>query len=72
MHHAPITEAHLMLGRVHIDIDHRRIDFQKQHKGRMTTIKQHVAVGLTHRMGDQLVAHHTTVHIEILQVGLAP
>ena len=70
MHHATIAKAHLMLSRMHIDIDHRRINFQKQQKGWMAAIKQHVPVGLTHRMGDQLVAHHAAIDVEVLQVRL--
>ncbi len=71
VNHAPVTEAHFVLGRVDVDIDGGRVDLQKQHKGRMPTIEQHVAVGLAHGMGDQLIAHHAAVNVEILQVGLA-
>ena len=66
MHHAPVTETHFMLGRVDVDVNYRRIDLQKQHKGRMTTVEQHIAIGLAHRVGHQFVAHHAPIHIEIL------
>ena len=69
--HATVAETHLVLGRVHVDVDHARIDLEEQHEGRVATVEQHVAVGLAHGMGDQLVAHHAAVDIEILQVGLA-
>ncbi|MNZ74185.1 hypothetical protein D3C78_926280 [compost metagenome] len=69
--HAAVAETHLVLGRVHVDVDHRRIDLEKQHEGRMAAVVQHVAIGLAHRVGDQLVAHHAAVDIEVLQVGLA-
>ncbi|MCY1374641.1 hypothetical protein D9M69_619940 [compost metagenome] len=71
VNHAPFTEAHFVLGRVHVDIDAGRIDFEKQHEGRVPTIEQHVAIGLAHRVGDQFVAHGTAIDEEILQVGLA-
>ncbi|MNZ95691.1 hypothetical protein D3C78_1148560 [compost metagenome] len=71
VHHATVAETHLVLGRVHVDIDHRRIDLEEQHEGRVTAVVQHVAIGLAHRVGDQLVAHHAAVHVEILQVRLA-
>ena len=71
VHHAPVTKAHLVLGRVHVHVHAGGVDLQKQHEGRVPTIEQHVAVGLTHRVGDQLVAHGTAVDEEVLQVGLA-
>ena len=70
MHHAPIAKAHLMLGGVNVDVHHPRIEFEKEHEGRMPAVEQHVAVCLAHRMGDQLVADHPTIHTEILQIRL--
>ena len=70
MHHAPITETHLVLGRVHVDVDHRRVQFEEQHKGRVATVEQHIPIGLAHRVGHQLVADHATIDTEILQIGL--
>lgn len=37
----------------------------------MPTIEQHVTVGLTHSVGDQLVAHCAAIDEEVLQVCLA-
>lgn len=71
MHHAPITEAHFVLGGVHVDVYHRRVDFKEQHKRGVAPVEQHVAIRLAHRMGHQLVAHRTAIHKEILQVRLA-
>ncbi|VFT25795.1 Uncharacterised protein [Pseudomonas aeruginosa] len=71
MDHPAVTEANFVLGRVHVDVHHRRIDFEEQHEGRMPAVVQHVAISLAHRVGDQLVAHHAPVHIEVLQVRLA-
>jgi hypothetical protein len=71
MHHAPVTEAHFVLGRVHVDVDRRRINLEKQREGRVTAVEQHVAIGLTHRVGDQFVAHRAAIHKEVLQIRLA-
>lgn len=71
MHHAPITEAHFVFGGVHVDVHHRRVDLEEQHKRRVPPIEQHIAVRLAHRMGYQLVAHCTAVHKKVLQVRLA-
>ncbi len=71
VHHAAVAKAHLVLGRMDVDVHRRRVDFQEQHEGRMPAVEQHVAVGLAHRVGDQLVAHHAPVDVEILQVRLA-
>src|SRR3546814_8063994 len=46
-----------LLGRVHVDVHHRGVDFEKQHEGRMPTVEQHVAIGLAYRVGHQFVAH---------------
>ncbi|MNL13100.1 hypothetical protein D3C87_1339920 [compost metagenome] len=60
-----------MLGRVHVDVDARRIDLEKQHERRVPTIEQHVAISLAHRVSHQFVAHGAAVDEEILQVRLA-
>ena len=70
VHHASITEAHFVLGRVNVDVDHRRVNLKKQHKRWVPTVEQHIAIRLTHCVGYQLVAHRSPVDIEILQVGL--
>ena len=72
MYQAPITEAHLMLGRVHIDIDYRRVDFQVEHKDRVTAAKQHITVSLTNGVSHQPVADHTAIDEKVLVIGLGP
>ena len=57
---------------MHIHINARRIQLEKQHKSRVTAMKQHIAIGLPDGVGNQLVADHPTVHKEILQICLAP
>ena len=56
---------------MHIHINARRIQLEKQHKSRVTAMKQHIAIGLPDGVGDQLVADHPTVHEEVLQICLA-
>ena len=72
MHAATIAKTYFVLGRMHIHIDQRRIQFQIQNKGRMTAIEQHIAVGLSHRMSDQAVTDVATVDVEMLQICLTP
>jgi hypothetical protein len=71
MHHAPVTEAHFVLGRVHVDVDAAGSTSKEQHEGRMPAVEQHVAIGLAHRVGHQLVAHRAAIDEEVLQVRLA-
>ena len=47
---ARIAEAHLDLGRVHVDVDAARIDFQKKQVSRLPLAVQLVAVGFAHRV----------------------
>src|SRR5699024_4578118 len=72
VYQAPIAEAHLMLGRVHIDIDYRRVDFQVEHKDRVTAAKQHITVSLTNGVSHQPVTYHPTIDKEVLVIGLGP
>ncbi len=71
VHLAAVAEAHLVFGGMDVDVHHRRIHFQEQHEGRVAAVVENVAIGLAHRMGDQLVAHHAAVDIEVLQIRLA-
>jgi hypothetical protein len=66
-----ITEADFVLGGMHIDVDHRRLQLEVKHKSRMAAVKQDVPVSLLHRMRDQLVANHTTVNEKVLKISLA-
>ena len=67
-----ITETHLGLGRMHIDVDGCRVDLQKQAVSRITATVQHVLPGFTQRMGEQFVAHETAIHIAILCIAARP
>jgi hypothetical protein len=46
VHQPRFAEAHFVLGRVHVDVDPARIEFQEQHVGRLAAMEQHVGVGL--------------------------
>ncbi len=70
MHQSPVPEAHFVLGRVNVDIHHRRVELQIEHEHRMPTMEQHVAIGLTHGMRDEAVAHHAAIDEEVLLIGL--
>lgn len=63
------AEAHLVFGRVHIDVHACRVQLQKQHIRRLTAMKQHIAVGHLHRMRHAAVPDRTAVDVEVLLVG---
>ena len=50
MDHPAITIAHFMLGGMDVNVDHIRVQLKLEYKNRMTTVIQHVSVGLAHRM----------------------
>ena len=66
---ARIAEAHLDLGRVHVDVDARRVDLDEQHVGRLLLAVQHVLVGGAQRVRDQAVAHVAAVDVDVLVVA---
>ena len=66
-----IPKADFVLGRMHIDIDLRRIDIQIDDVGGLTAVVQHVGVGLAHRVGESFITNDAAVDVEILHVGAA-
>jgi hypothetical protein len=66
---ARIAKAHLGLGRMHIDIDAGRVEFEEQHVGRVALPVQDVGPGLARGVGQQLVADEAAVDEEILLVA---
>jgi hypothetical protein len=68
MHGARFPEADFRLGRVHVDVDQRRIDLDEQADGRLAAAVQHVAVGLAQRVGDHLVADEAAIDEDVLAV----
>ena len=71
MNAAAIAKTHFVLGGVHVHIHRCRIEFEKQDKGRMASVVEHVPVGLFHRVTYQPVLDDAAIDIKILQVGLA-
>ena len=71
MHQAAVVKAHLVLGRMHVDVHRRRVEFQKKHVGWVAAVIQDIVIGLPDGVGDDLVAHNAPVDVEVLQVGLA-
>ena len=59
-----------MLGWMNVDIHQHRIEFQIEHIGRMTPVKQDIPVGLANGMRYQLVAHHASIDKKMLHIGL--
>jgi hypothetical protein len=69
VHFAPVAKADLDLGRVHVDVDARRVDAQVERIHRLALAVQHVLVGRAHGVRQHLVAHEAAVHIEELLVA---
>ncbi len=55
------AEAHLVLGRMDIDIDLGERHFQEQHHRRILAFHQQSIVAMQHRMGDHFVTHVAAV-----------
>ena len=70
MHCPRIAEAYLVFLRMHIDIHLPRVEAQVEYEGRVTPVKQHILVGLPHRVADDLIADHAAVDEEILEIRL--
>src|SRR5574343_44490 len=68
VHGARVAEADFGLGRVHIDVDQRRVDVDEQADGRLTAAVQHVAIGFAQGVADDLVAHEAAVDEDVLAV----
>ncbi len=65
-HQAGVAEAHLGLGRMHVDVDLARIERDEQRQQRMAVARQIIGIGAAHRADQQLVAHRPAVDEQIL------
>ena len=65
-HQRRIAEAHLGLGRMHVDVDLARIERDEQRHDRMAVARQIVGIGAAHHADQELVAHRPAVDEEIL------
>ena len=72
VHFAAVAKADLDLGRVHVDVDPRRIDLDIQRIDRLTVAVQHVLVGTASRMREHLVAHVAAIDVGELVIGAGP
>ena len=60
-----------MFGRVHVDINQRRIDGKKQAVNGIAAVIKHVRITLLHRVGNDLVPNHPAVDEKELLISLA-
>ena len=65
-HQAGVAEAHLGLGRMHVDVDLARRQRHEQRDQRMAVARQVVGVGAAHHADQELVAHRPAVDEQIL------
>jgi hypothetical protein len=65
-HQTAVAEAHLGLGRVHVDVDFARLKRDEQRQQRMAVARQIIGVGAAHRADHNLVAHRAPVDEQIL------
>ena len=66
MHGAPVAETDLGFCRMHVNVDARGLDFEKNAVGRKTAAVQKVLLGLAQRMAEQLVAHEAAIDVTVL------
>ena len=69
---ARVAEAHLGLGRVHVDVDAGWVERQEQTVSRVAAAVQHVLISLAQCMGEHLVAHEAAINVAILSVATRP
>src|SRR5210317_1546424 len=70
MNFSTISKSHFVFSRVHVHVDQGRINLKIEHKGRMTTMVQHVTIGLLNGVGDQLIANDSTIDEKVLKIRL--
>ncbi len=51
------AETHFAFRRMHVHVDERGIDLEKQHERRMAAVEQHIRIRLAHRVRDEPIAH---------------
>ncbi len=71
-HAARIAEAHLGLGRMHVDVDLARRHRHEQREQRVARLGDQIAVGRAHGADQQLVLHRPAVDEEVLLAGVGP
>ena len=69
MHRPGFTESHLVFHRMNVDIHPLRRQFEEHHPGRPPTVKQHIPIGLLHRVRNHAITDPATIDIEILRLS---
>ena len=70
-HERRIAEAHFGLRRMHVHIDIRRRQIEKQRHDRMAVARQQILIGAAHRADDQLVLHRAAIDEQVLMLARA-
>ncbi len=65
-HEAAVAEAHLGLGRMHVDVDLARIERDEQRHDGMAIARQIIGIGGAHHADEELVADRAAVDEQIL------
>ncbi len=65
-HEPAVAEAHLGLGRMHVDVDLARIERDEQRNDRMAVARQIIGIGGAHHADQELVADRAAIDEEIL------
>ena len=68
VHQSRLMEPNFMLGGMDVNINLMRVDFKIKHKRRLLIRAKLILAGLTNGVVDQTVAHHTTIHVTILDL----
>ena len=69
VHLAAISKANLDFGRMDVDVDPHRVDFDEQYPAGLAVAVQHVLVGRSSAVVDQPVADEAPIDIGVLLVG---
>ena len=68
VHIATIAKTYFVFGRMHIDVDVARVEFEIQYKSRMPAVIQHIGIGLPNSVTDQFVANSAAIDVKMLQI----
>ncbi len=71
MYQATVAKAHFVLGRMHVDVHCRGVQIQVENISGVATVVEHILIGLTHRVGHQLIFDGAPVDVKVLEVRLA-
>ena len=72
MYGPAVAKAHLMLGRMYVDIHRSRVDREKEDVGGLTLAVEHIGVSAADGVRDRAVTHVAPVDEEVLPVCSSP